>query len=177
MASKKSRFFMGFMAILFLVTASATTIAVIWDSVHNKNSNNQSNQPKETKVNPDALQGKPLAGFTPVAKIDQLQTIDSTPGNGQEVKASDSVTVDYTGAVAATGIVFQSSKDLGQQASFPLSGVIEGWKQGMPGMKVGGTRRILIPAALAYGPTPPQGSGIPANADLVFDVTLHKIGQ
>ena len=47
----------------------------------------------------------------------------------------------------------------------------------MPGMKVGGTRRLLIPAALAYGATPPSGSGIPANADLVFDVTLHKISQ
>ncbi len=44
-------------------------------------------------------------------------------------------------------------------------------------MKVGGTRRLLIPAAQAYGANPPAGSGIPANADLVFDVTLHKIGS
>ena len=44
-------------------------------------------------------------------------------------------------------------------------------------MKVGGTRQILIPASLAYGTNPPQGSSIPANADLVFDVQLIKIGQ
>jgi FKBP-type peptidyl-prolyl cis-trans isomerase FkpA len=44
-------------------------------------------------------------------------------------------------------------------------------------MHVGGTRRLIIPAALAYGATPPQGSGIPANAPLVFDITLHSIGK
>jgi FKBP-type peptidyl-prolyl cis-trans isomerase len=91
------------------------------------------------------------------------------------VKASDTITVDYTGAVAATGIIFQSSLDSGQQATFALKQVIPGWTQGIPGMKVGGTRRLLIPANLAYGANPPSGSGIPANAALVFDVTVHKI--
>ncbi|HSX32179.1 MAG TPA: FKBP-type peptidyl-prolyl cis-trans isomerase, partial [Candidatus Saccharimonadales bacterium] len=85
--------------------------------------------------------------------------------------------VDYTGAVAATGVIFQSSLDSGQPVSFPLGNVIQGWQEGIPGMKVGGTRRLIIPAAKAYGASPPQGSNIPANADLVFDVTLHKIGQ
>src|SRR5205085_521848 len=97
----------------------------------------------------------------------------TTPGTGDTVKPNATVTVDYTGAVASTGVIFQSSKDSGQPVSFPLSGVIKGWTQGIPGMKVGGTRRLLIPASLAYGATPPQGSGIPANADLVFDVTMH----
>ena len=118
-----------------------------------------------------------MQNFTPVDHIDSLQTIDTTPGTGQEVKAGDTVTVDYTGAVAATGVVFQSSLDTGQPVSFGLNGVIEGWTKGIPGMKVGGTRRLLIPAAQAYGANPPAGSGIPANADLVFDVTLHKIGS
>lgn len=120
------------------------------------------------------LQGTKLANFTPVATIGQLQEIDITPGTGDTVKPGDTVTADYTGAVASTGIIFQSSKDTGQPATFPLSQVIAGWSQGVPGMKVGGTRRLLIPAALAYGANPPQGSGIPANADLVFDVTVHK---
>ncbi len=123
------------------------------------------------------LQGTKLADFTPGTPITALQEQDTTPGTGAEVKAGDTVTVDYTGAVAATGVIFQSSKDSGQPVSFPLSGVIAGWSQGIPGMKVGGTRRLLIPASLAYGSNPPSGSGIPANADLVFDVTLHKIGQ
>jgi FKBP-type peptidyl-prolyl cis-trans isomerase len=133
---------------------------------------------KTTKeVNVTQLQGTKLADFTPVASISQLQSVDNAPGNGDAVKPGDTVTVDYTGAVAATGVIFQSSKDTGQPVSFPLSGVIAGWSQGIPGMKTGGTRRLLIPASLAYGPNPPAGSGIPANADLVFDVTLHKIGK
>lgn len=173
MASKASRIFMGFMAGLFLVTASATTIAVIWDATSNKDSN----QAKEKKVDPNQLQGKPLANFTPISKIEKLETTDTTPGTGKEVKPGDTVTADYTGAVAATGIVFQSSKDSGTPIPFSLNQVIEGWKQGIPGMKEGGSRRLLIPAALAYGANPPQGSGIPPNADLVFDVTVTKIGQ
>jgi FKBP-type peptidyl-prolyl cis-trans isomerase len=105
-----------------------------------------------------------------------LQSTDLTVGDGQEVQPGDTVTVDYTGAIAATGQIFQSSKDFGRTVSFPLNQVIKGWTDGIPGMKVGGTRRLLIPAAQAYGANPPGGSNIPANADLVFDVTLHSIG-
>jgi FKBP-type peptidyl-prolyl cis-trans isomerase len=123
----------------------------------------------------DKLKGTKLSNFTPVSSITQLQEIDLKPGTGAEVKPGDTVSVDYTGAVASTGVVFQSTQGSGQQATFPLSQVIAGWSQGIPGMKVDGTRRLLIPAALAYGASPPSGSGIPANADLVFDVTLHKI--
>lgn len=183
MARKRDRAFAGFFAGLFLLTSSALTIGVIYQAIQNHNSKpadgaastTASTQPKGTNV--DKLQGKPLANFTPVASIPQLQELDTTPGTGAAVKASDTVTVDYTGAVASTGIVFQSSKDSGQPVSFPLNQVIAGWTQGIPGMKVGGTRRLLIPANLAYGANPPAGSGIPANADLVFDVSLHKIGQ
>lgn len=123
------------------------------------------------------LEGKPLENFTPVAKIDSLQKIDIVVGTGEEAQASDTVTAHYTGAVAATGIVFQSSLDGGQPIPFGLDQVIAGWTQGVPGMKVGGKRRLLIPASLAYGANPPQGSGIPANADLVFDIELVKIGR
>lgn len=121
------------------------------------------------------LQGAPLNDFTPIASIPELQTIDTTEGTGAEVTPNDTVTVDYTGAVAATGTIFQSSKDSGQTVSFGLNQVIAGWTQGVPGMKVGGTRRLLIPAAMAYGSRSPYGSGIPADADLVFDITLHAV--
>lgn len=121
------------------------------------------------------LQGTKLASFTPVAQVSKLQEIDVKPGNGAVVQPGATVTVDYTGAIACSGIIFQSSLDSGKPVSFPLSGVIPGWTQGIPGMKVGGTRRLLIPASLAYGASPPQGSGIPANADLVFDVTMHAV--
>jgi FKBP-type peptidyl-prolyl cis-trans isomerase len=184
MARKRDRAFAGFFAGLFLLTSSALTIGVIYQAVQNKNSkpsdgasSTAASAAKSKENNVDKLQGTKLANFTPVASIAQLQEVDTTPGTGEAAKASDTITVDYTGAVAATGVIFQSSKDTGQPVSFPLNQVIAGWTQGIPGMKVGGTRRLLIPANLAYGASPPQGSGIPANADLVFDVTLHKIGK
>ena len=175
---------MGFMALLFLATASALTIAIVVQGIQSHKDNSKANtstnaqsstQPtKET----NKLQGTKLSDFTPeTGTYDKLQTIDTKVGTGDEVKPGDTVTVDYTGAVAATGIIFQSSLDTGQPVSFPLGNVIKGWQDGIPGMKVGGTRRLLIPAVQAYGANPPANSGIPANADLVFDVTLHKIGQ
>lgn len=185
MARKRERAFALFGALLFLGTSSALTVAVIVTLIqqHKKpdtgaTSQAASTKSSETKVDnkkSTVLQGTKLAGFTPVSSISQLQAIDTAPGTGDTVKAGDTVNVDYTGAVAATGVIFQSSLDTGQPVSFGLSQVIKGWTDGIPGMKVGGTRRLLIPAALAYGANPPQGSGIPANADLVFDVTLHAV--
>lgn len=184
MVKRKDRAVAWFFAIIFIVSSSALTIIVILTMIQDNNQKNAAksaettNQQEAKPVDPaKQLQGKPLAGFTPIASIPELQKIDTTPGTGKEVKAGDTVTVDYTGAVAATGIVFQSSLDSGQPAQLSLNQVIEGWKQGIPGMKEGGTRRLLIPAALAYAGTPPQGSNIPANADLVFDVTVKKVGQ
>jgi FKBP-type peptidyl-prolyl cis-trans isomerase len=184
MARKRERAFAGFFAGLFLLTSSALTIGVIYQAVQNSHSStpasdsSSTTQPKETTVNSNTkLEGTKLANFTPVASVPQLEEQDTTPGTGAAVQPGQTVTVDYTGAVAATGVIFQSTKDSGQTATFPLSQVIAGWSQGIPGMKVGGTRRLLIPASLAYGANPPQGSGIPANADLVFDVTLHSIGK
>lgn len=117
-----------------------------------------------------------LQNFTPVSKVSSLEKTDIVVGTGEEVKAGATVSVHYTGAVASTGAIFQSSKDFGTEpVTFPLGGVIKGWTDGIPGMKVGGTRRLLIPSAQAYGANPPAGSGIPANADLVFDVELVSV--
>ena len=118
------------------------------------------------------MQGTKLEGFTPVAKTDTLQRIDTQVGTGEEVKPGATVTAHYTGATAADGVIFQSSHDMGQPIEFSLSSVIKGWTEGVPGMKVGGKRRLVIPAALAYGEKPPEGSGIPPNADLVFDIEI-----
>ncbi|MEI8338314.1 MAG: FKBP-type peptidyl-prolyl cis-trans isomerase [bacterium] len=180
MARKRDRIIAGFFAGLFLLTSSALTIMIVWQTVQdNKAKNAQKELLKtEKKVdNTNKLEGKQLENFTPIASIPELQKVDSKAGTGKEVKAGDTVTVNYTGAVASTGKIFQSSLDSGQPVSFPLNGVIAGWSQGIPGMKEGGTRRLLIPSALAYGSSPPPSSGIPANADLVFDVTLIKIGK
>lgn len=176
MARKRDRIFALFGAVLFFLTSGVLTIAVIVQMYQDDNkSKNTANVNQEKSV--DTLAGTKLQNFTPVESVDALQIEDTTVGNGAEVQSGDTVTVDYTGAVAATGIIFQSSKDSGQPVSFGLDQVIEGWKEGIPGMKEGGTRRLIIPAEKAYGATPPGGSGIPANAVLVFDVTLHKIGQ
>ncbi|TXG77131.1 FKBP-type peptidyl-prolyl cis-trans isomerase [Patescibacteria group bacterium] len=120
------------------------------------------------------LEGTTLADFTPVNNVAELQKIDTTPGDGEEVKPGATVTVHYTGAIASTGKIFQSSKDTGQPISFPLDGVIKGWTEGVPGMKVGGTRRLMIPSDQAYGETG-SGASIPPNSDLVFDIELISI--
>jgi FKBP-type peptidyl-prolyl cis-trans isomerase FkpA len=135
-----------------------------------------SQQTNPTTGDKNVLKGTTLQNFTTVASVATLQVTDLTPGTGAEVKAGDTVTVNYTGALASTGKIFESSLDSGQTATFGLDQVIKGWTEGIPGMKVGGTRRLLIPSALAYGSSG-AGSSIPPNADLVFDVTLVKIGK
>ncbi len=166
------------LALLFLVTSLGFSGLVIWQLTHKPKDTTPTTQAdlqKALQQKGSKLEGTKLSNFTTVSKIDQLQSIDLKVGNGDEVKAGATVTAHYTGAVAATGIIFQSSHDSGQPVEFPLSNVIKGWTDGVPGMKVGGTRRLLIPASLAYGATPPQGSGIPANADLVFDIELVSV--
>jgi FKBP-type peptidyl-prolyl cis-trans isomerase len=116
-----------------------------------------------------------MQNFTPVDSVPELKTEDLVEGTGAVVEPNATVTCHYTGALAKTGEIFQSSRDFGKPITFPLDGVIAGWTEGVPGMKVGGTRRLLIPAAKAYGSRPPYGSGIPADADLVFDIELVAI--
>lgn len=119
-------------------------------------------------------EGTKLPNFDPIEKVNELEKIDTEVGTGDEVQAGATVTVHYTGALCANGIIFQSSHDMGQPITFPLSGVIAGWRDGVPGMKVGGTRRLVIPADQAYGASSPAPN-IPANSDLVFDIELIEI--
>src|SRR5579863_7673077 len=110
MARKRERLFAGFGALLFLVTSSALTIIVIvsliQQSKSNSTANNSTNSTGSTSSNVNKLQGTKLANFNPVASIPKLQEIDTTVGTGATVTSGESVTVDYTGAVAATGIIF-----------------------------------------------------------------------
>jgi FKBP-type peptidyl-prolyl cis-trans isomerase FkpA len=96
-------------------------------------------------------------------------------GTGAEAKAGQQVSVHYTGWLT-NGTKFDSSKDRGQPFVFPLGGgrVIKGWDEGVQGMKVGGVRKLTIPANLGYGA---QGAGgvIPPNATLVFEVELLDV--
>jgi FKBP-type peptidyl-prolyl cis-trans isomerase len=107
---------------------------------------------------------------------DELIIEDIVIGNGVEAKSSDNVTVDYTGKLM-NGSIFDSSKNPNREPfSFTvgIGVVIKGWDDGVPGMKVGGTRRLTIPPSMGYGS---QGAGnvIPPNATLIFDIELLGI--
>ncbi|PID28891.1 peptidylprolyl isomerase [Candidatus Saccharibacteria bacterium] len=116
-------------------------------------------------------EGTKLTDFEPRDSVKQLETHDLEVGTGEEVPANAVITAHYTGALAKNGVIFQSSHDMGQPVTFGLNQVIPGWTQGVPGMKVGGMRRLIIPAEMAYGAASPAPN-IPANSDLVFDIEL-----
>jgi len=108
-----------------------------------------------------------------------LQFEDTTVGTGAEAKRGQFVTVHYTGWLYNNGTQggkFDSSKDRRDPFQFSLGGgqVIRGWDEGVQGMKVGGTRRLIIPADLGYGA---RGAGgvIPPNATLLFEVELLAV--
>lgn len=108
-----------------------------------------------------------------------LQYEDTVVGQGDVAKAGQHVQVHYTGWLyenGEQGRKFDSSKDRGQPFAFPLGAghVIRGWDEGVQGMAVGGTRRLVIPSELGYGA---RGAGgvIPPNATLLFEVELLAV--
>jgi FKBP-type peptidyl-prolyl cis-trans isomerase len=119
----------------------------------------------------------------PPAAVPALLVTDVVPGVGDEALPGMVVVVHYTGwlydpaAPEQRGRKFDSSRDRGQPLSFPLGGgrVIRGWEQGIPGMKVGGTRRLVIPPDLAYGSRGAGNGVIPPGATLLFDVELLAV--
>jgi len=190
-----------FLALLFLVTGVLVGIYSFWQGTHQNNDQNSAQSQGPTCTNDPSvvfngagaggapLAGQQLANFTPTASVQSLSCIDVKTGSGnQTVQSTSTITANYTGALAATGKIFQSSLDNnGQPFSTQLTGVIPGWQEGLIGMRAGGERRLIIPSVLAYGP---QGScetpnpkdttkcekySIPPNANLVFDVTVLAI--
>ncbi len=100
---------------------------------------------------------------------------DLKVGTGPVVPAGATITANYVGVACSTGTVFDSSYAHGQPIQFPLTGVIPGWTNGIPGMRVGGLRLLGIPADQAYGPSPP-GPGIAPDEALWFVVQPVKLG-
>lgn len=103
----------------------------------------------------------------------QIETL--TKGEGAQPKATDTVTVHYTGTLI-DGSKFDSSVDRGQPATFPLGGVIKGWTEALQLMNVGGKYKVVIPPELGYGASG-AGGKIGPNATLVFEIELIGIGE
>ena len=83
---------------------------------------------------------------------EQLEIVDIVVGEGAEATPGATVDVHYLGVEYESGDEFDSSWNRGQSINFPLGSLIAGWQQGIPGMKVGGRRKLVVPPQLAYGP-------------------------
>lgn len=119
------------------------------------------------------------AGASVIKTKTGLQYDDLKVGTGAEALSGKTVFVHYTGWLDESGNKgkkFDSSVDRGKPFSFNLGAgqVIKGWDEGVAGMKIGGKRRLMIPAALGYGARG-AGSSIPPNANLIFDVELLDV--
>lgn len=177
--SLASRIGWGSLAGLFLVTFAIGTILIIIQlSGSNSGQSNYitctqsskvpNQQPKNGKV-----KGAQLAGYSPPQTVSSIACIDFKTGNGATAQASSLITVKYVGALASNGTIFDDSFDTGKDFTTSLSQVIPGWQIGVPGMKVGGIRRVFIPSALGYGSQ--ASAAIPPNSDLIFDIQLVAV--
>lgn len=102
----------------------------------------------------------------------ELVINDITVGEGPEAVAGGRVTVHYVGVDYETGDQFDSSWDRGEPISFSLTQLIQGWKDGIPGMKVGGRRELICPPAMAYGVS---GGHRLSGRTLIFVIDLLQV--
>lgn len=173
MARLRERFFAGFGAFLFLASASAVTIFAIMNQGSDTTASTATQQTcTDTQTEP-TLPTPEI--YKPDGAVTDLQSTDLTKGSGPAAKDGDCLVVKYYGTLASDGTKFDENFSGVTAFAFKLGQgqVIQGWDQGMVGIKAGGMRRLVIPAALGYRDQA-QGS-IPANSDLVFVVKLLRI--
>ena len=152
-----------------LMVALALSVALVACSDDGENDGSATATPSGA---PTSIPMPDVAG-EPTVTASGLQIYEITVGTGQEAVATDTVTANYTGWLE-DGTMFDSSIPRGEPTQFSLSEVIQGWTEGVPGMQVGGKRRLVIPPDLAYG-ADGAGSAIPPNATLTFDIELVSI--
>jgi peptidylprolyl isomerase len=117
----------------------------------------------------DVLMEKPEIDFPGGEPPTELVVTDVVVGDGAEAVPGGQVTVHYVGVEYDTGEQFDASWDRGESITFPLNGLIAGWQEGIPGMRVGGRRQLIIPPALAYGES---GGHQLAGKTLIFVIDL-----
>ncbi len=164
-------------AIIFIIAVAVVLGIGVWynNSRPNIVINNQISQTQGAQS--AATQQTQQQTQQPTQTMNELKITDIKVGTGAEVKTGDTVNVLYAGSLD-DGTVFDASSRHGNQPfSFTVPGqVIQGWNLGIIGMKVGGTRELVIPSSLGYGP---QGAGgvIPPTATLHFTIELLSIGK
>jgi FKBP-type peptidyl-prolyl cis-trans isomerase FkpA len=111
------------------------------------------------------------------ARTDGLVIEDLKEGSGTAAKLGSKITVHYKGTLKKDGKVFDSSYDRKEPITFDLmeGRLIKGWTEGIPGMKVGGKRKLTIPYAMAYGDRGTPDGAIPPKSDLNFEVELIEV--
>lgn len=120
------------------------------------------------------MTSKPEIDFIEGPAPTELVITDLIVGDGAEAVAGGKVEVHYVGVEFDSGEQFDSSWDRGQSITFPLNGLIAGWQEGIPGMRVGGRRQLVIPPAMAYGEA---GAGHRLSGQtLVFVIDLLNVG-
>lgn len=118
----------------------------------------------------DAKKTKPEIDFHEGDAPDVLVMKDIEVGSGEEAAPGATVDVHYVGVDYETGEEFDSSWNRGQSINFPLQSLIAGWQEGIPGMRVGGRRELVVPPHLAYGPA--GGSHRLSGRTLIFVIDL-----
>lgn len=119
------------------------------------------------------MSDKPEIDFIEGPAPDELVITDIVEGSGAEAAPGANVEVHYVGVDFETGEQFDASWDRGETITFPLAGLIAGWQEGIPGMKVGGRRQLVIPPELAYGPA--GGGHRLSGRTLVFVIDLVDV--
>lgn len=163
--NEKTAVFVSLAVILFFFAAAGVVGFISSNKVGNVNS---------AALADDLTENLEDDGISSSINANSMTITDTVIGTGEEAVAGKILTVHYTGTLA-DGTKFDSSLDRGEPFRFVLGAgqVIQGWEQGLAGMKVGGRRHLVIPPQLAYGDN--AVGAIPAGSTLLFDVELLSV--